>query len=156
MENRCASVFPGVRRHERAPRASRELSRSVPERSWRAPGRFQSALGRPGAPQERSWGGPGALLTVPGASRKRPGSSRVAPKRPGASPERLWVDFGSILARFGLIFTRFSLVFRFDLSFVRSRTDKRTDGRTSASTRHDILDLEFLSNILVAFHARHT
>ena len=97
FENRCASVWRGVRRHEPALRPSRELSWSIVERSWRGPRRLQNAFGGPGAPRERFWHGRGALLAIPGASETLGdvlGRPRIDRRRPGRSK----IDFETLLA----------------------------------------------------------
>jgi len=62
LENRSTSVSGGVRQDKWTPSVSRDLSKRVFERPWRAKKRFPGALGSPGPSQERSWSGPGAFL----------------------------------------------------------------------------------------------
>ena len=113
FENRGASVWRGVRRLKPALRISRELSRSIFERSWRGPRR---AFGGP-ASQERSWHGLGVLLAVPGASRRRPGASPNRPEAPRTVQDRFWNVFGLIFRPFLVDFasfgTQYCIVLRF-------------------------------------------
>ena len=104
VKNRSAGASVSVRRHQRAANASRDLFRSVPERSWRAPARPKSARGGPGAPQERSGSASGALLAAPLASWWRPGASPNRPAAPRRLQDRFFNDFGSIFRRFLLDF----------------------------------------------------
>ena len=117
VKNRSAGASVSVRRHQQAASASRDLSRSVSERSRRAPARPKSARGGPGAPQERSWGAPGALLATPAASWWRPGASPNRPVAPRRLQDRFFNDFGSIFRRFLLDFPSIGLQcsFRFVL-----------------------------------------
>ena len=117
VKNRSAGASVSVRRHQRAANASRDLFRSVPERSWRAPARPKSARGGPGAPQERSGSASGALLAAPPASWWRPGASPNRPAAPRRLQDQFFNDFGSIFRRFLLDFPSIGLQcsFRFVL-----------------------------------------
>ena len=112
VKNRSADAPEGVWRHERAPRALRDVlgpsqghSWSVSGRSWSTPGRSWSAPGHPKSGLGLSRARLGPPRGCPGRTPERP---RIAPGR----PRRTKIDFGAIFARFsvasGSIFLRFS------------------------------------------------
>ena len=91
FENRCASVWRGVRRLKPALRISRELSRSIFERSWRGPRRAFGGPGRPKSALGTAWACFWPSRGLPGDA---PGRSRIDRRRPGRSK----IDFATLLA----------------------------------------------------------
>ena len=65
-------------------------------RPWDAFGRLLAALGSPGAPQDRLWGGIWASKSDPERVRTRPGNGLGHPKRPKIDFSSIWGGFSSI------------------------------------------------------------
>ena len=71
--------------------------------------RLLGALGAPGAPQDRLWGGIWVSKTVPSASGRVPETALGAPTDPKSIFRRFFVDLGFIFDDFPAIFRRCSL-----------------------------------------------
>ena len=101
-KNRSEGAFEAARCTTGARTAHREDLGASSGRPWDAFGRLLAALGSPGAPQDRLWGGIWASKSHPERVRTRPGNGLGHPKRPK-------IDFSSIWGGFSSIFRRFSL-----------------------------------------------
>ena len=106
FKNRSASVLGSARRDKWAPSAAQGLSRRVFDRPGRAQNCFPGAFSSPGAFQERSWSGPGALLASKASCQKLSGGDFGHPNRPRAIWRRFSDDFRSIFYYFRSIFGR--------------------------------------------------
>ena len=116
-KNRSEGAFEAARCTTGARTTHREDLGASSGRPWDAFGRLLAALGSPGAPQDRLWGGIWVSKSHPERDRTRPRNGLGRPKRPK-------IDFSSILNRFGADFHRFSK--DFSSIFVRAACDEGT------------------------------